>query len=37
MTLRMTNATILVISQYTASPDQLNQFDASALEDITLV
>ena len=37
MTYRITNANIVSISQYTASPDQLNQFDATLLEDITLV
>ena len=37
MTYKITNAIIVSISQYTASPDQLNQFDATQLEDITLV
>ena len=37
MPYRITHANIVSISQYTASPDQLNQFDATQLEDITLV
>jgi type VI secretion system secreted protein Hcp len=34
MTYTLTNANIISIHQYTASPDQLNQFDAKDLEDI---
>ncbi len=37
MTIRLTNASIASYTQYTASPDQLNQFDAHELEDIELV
>jgi type VI secretion system secreted protein Hcp len=34
MTITLTNASISSYDQYTASPDQLNQFDANELEDI---
>ena len=35
MTIELTNASIASIDQYTASPDQLNQFNANDLEDIS--
>jgi type VI secretion system secreted protein Hcp len=36
MTIKLVNANIASYQAYTASPDQLNQFDASELEDISL-
>lgn len=36
MTIKLVNANIASYQMYTASPDQLNQFDSDYLEDITL-